>query len=459
MASPSYFAMESEAGDARSLNQNIHGEVPLPLLPVNSVSVSDEDNRGRRDVGGLFRFHQEITKNRAWMILAGLCASFLFLVGLLRSSGEESVPASPQSGGVVSQSEDVGFDMREKAKEHLRGKLREVGMKHLEKGRDICANPDYRDTTLKPIYEQTFLALWEDTRGELKFEASDVIVVNNTLYIVFDNSWAVGRVDIDLHPYSAVNQQIGDAVIAGTKEDSQWEAILYDDHAHTFWVTREAVSHEDHFHATMSELTLDDSHRSYRTERDCDVEFLFTAGNKGFEGMVGLRDEHGALHMIGLCEGNHCAGGKKGQDAGNGRMVIMSFDGKGESCTWKTTKVVNVPKWVKFVDYSAVAVRGKQIAITSQESSQLFIGEMEGVTDEGVIDVAKFAIVDNEKDAKIYNFPRDDNCNVIYCNIEGIHWINDHLLVAVSDKMKGGGRQSFRCLTKDQSVHIFSLPK
>jgi hypothetical protein len=40
--------------------------------------------------------------------------------------------------------------------------------------------------------------------------------------------------------------------------------------------------------------------------------------------------------------------------------------------------------------------------------------------------------------------------------VEGIHWINDNMLIAVSDKMKS--RQDFRCFDKDQSVHVFTLP-
>ena len=43
----------------------------------------------------------------------------------------------------------------------------------------------------------------------------------------------------------------------------------------------------------------------------------------------------------------------------------------------------------------------------------------------------------------------------------GIHFVDGaagQLLVAVSDRMKGRGRQDFRCLEKDQSMHLFSLP-
>jgi hypothetical protein len=32
------------------------------------------------------------------------------------------------------------------------------------------------------------------------------------------------------------------------------------------------------------------------------------------------------------------------------------------------------------------------------------------------------------------------------------------VLAAVSDKMKGGGKQPFSCFEKDQSFHLFAIP-
>lgn len=58
----------------------------------------------------------------------------------------------------------------------------------------------------------------------------------------------------------------------------------------------------------------------------------------------------------------------------------------------------------------------------------------------------------------MYNFPRNSECKMIYCNIEGIHWIGEDQLVAVSDKMKNKGKQDFRCFDKDQSIHVFAMP-
>ena len=63
-----------------------------------------------------------------------------------------------------------------------------------------------------------------------------------------------------------------------------------------------------------------------------------------------------------------------------------------------------------------------------------------------------------ESIGKVLQFPKSEDCHTVYCNIEGIHWINDEMILAVSDKMKGRGKQDYRCLEKDQSIHAFVLP-
>jgi hypothetical protein len=127
-----------------------------------------------------------------------------------------------------------------------------------------------------------------------------------------------------------------------------------------------------------------------------------------------------------------------------------------EACTWETISLLALPKLAAFSDYSALAVRPVEgeknvyrIAVTSQESSQVWIGELK---------TSKDAKDWSLTDGVVYNFPRSESCEIEYCNIEGISFVDDNLLVAVSDKMKGGGRQHYRCLGKDQSIHTFVLP-
>ncbi len=42
-------------------------------------------------------------------------------------------------------------------------------------------------------------------------------------------------------------------------------------------------------------------------------------------------------------------------------------------------------------------------------------------------------------DYKLYDFPKNENCETVYCNIEGVHWVDDYTIIAVSDKMKSKG--------------------
>ena len=59
---------------------------------------------------------------------------------------------------------------------------------------------------------------------------------------------------------------------------------------------------------------------------------------------------------------------------------------------------------------------------------------------------------------KVLQFPKSEECHTVYCNIEGIHWINEEMLLGVSDEMKGRGKQDYRCFEKDQAIHAFVLP-
>jgi len=200
---------------------------------------------------------------------------------------------------------------------------------------------------------------------------------------------------------------------------------------------------------------MNEGDTDYKVVERCVSEYQFTSDNKGFEGAISIRTKSGELFILGLCEGNFCEGGAKGKESGNGRLVVLRkhpdkiTDSHGivnVDCAWDVVKVVNIPSQAKFVDYSSIAIFGDSVAISSQESSALWLGK---------IDRETFEL---SEDGVVYHFPRDHECRVQYCNIEGITWLNDHLFAAVSDKMKSGGRQDYRCLDKDQSLHVFVLP-
>ena len=355
----------------------------------------------------------------------------------------------------------------------------------------ICDAPTYSQTTLKTAYENSFIAMMKDTKGQKKFEASDIIMVDNDFYAVCDNSWAIEKISKQLIPFSESNVQIGNP--SREKEDSGFEAIFHDAQTNLFYVVRESVllatgseedSHRKEYHAVVEEIRLLSASlygtADYTVQRKCVSEFLFAGDSKGFEGALGLRSSlDGELYMLGLCEGNHCAEGKRGRDKGNGRIVILRLkefpllpggggEGEGEfPCAWVVHRTIDIPASARFQDYSAISIRSSDgtVAITSQEESQVWIGKLSHYN--SLADSAKVGGMGTfnpdksellEEGAVVYDFPRDTNCEVVYCNIEGIHWVNDQLLVGVSDKMKKGGKQDFRCLEKDQSIHVFVLP-
>lgn len=217
---------------------------------------------------------------------------------------------------------------------------------------------------------------------------------------------------------------------------------------------------------------LSDPLVQYSIVDECPSEFVFGGDSKGFEGATALRGSDGVLYLVGLCEGNHCAEGDRGKERGNGRLVVMvraddaSYD---EGCVWRTHAVVPLPKEAYFTDYSAISLHKHSgaVAVSSQADSQVWVGQLKskhGAT-HGHFDASSASL----EHVGVYDFPRNANCEVQYCNIEGVDWIDNDsdeydeggipsMLVAVSDKMKGKGKQSHACLEKDQSMHLFALP-
>jgi hypothetical protein len=161
-----------------------------------------------------------------------------------------------------------------------------------------------------------------------------------------------------------------------------------------------------------------------------------------------------SLSLDSLCEGNHCSETSK-NDKGNGQVVLMAKDIEDE-CLWKTIKTINIPATAFFTDYSDISIRpdGK-VAIVTQEDSAVWIAKLLGVND-GIINPALVEFDDEV--GEVFNFPKSNNCQTVYCNVEGVTFINDDKLMVVSDQTKGNGKQPFYCMEKDQSIHEFMLP-
>eukprot|EP00775_Hariotina_reticulata_P002900 gene2900-3188_t len=118
---------------------------------------------------------------------------------------------------------------------------------------------------------------------------------------------------------------------------------------------------------------------------------------------------------------------------------------EGDACAWDVVKVVHIPRTADFTDYSGMAFRGNRVAIISQENATVWVG---------TFDFDQLEFVD---EGKVYHFPRDNHCDIIFCNVEGVEWLDDARLVISSDKAKR--YQSFRCVRHEQRIHIFALPE
>jgi len=314
-----------------------------------------------------------------------------------------------------------------------------------------CNDGKYTKRTLRKSYELKFSSLFVDDKGQSKYEASDVVVVGEYAYAVCDSSWAISK--FELVPFSDTNLQVGDP--AREKEDSDYEAIFHDDGY--FYAVRESVKHPDKkYRSIIEKLSLGPGDQNELIEA-CSSEFEFEGSSKGFEGAIGLRDLNNELVILALCEGNFCSEERK-FESGNGRVVAMKRvtldDG---SCQWSTIRIINLPAEADFRDYSAITIDDTdRVAITSQEDSKLWISHLNGRTDAGLwnIDAISFDVEENTT----YDFPKNDQCEVVYCNIEGAFFLNPRTIMTVSDKMKSKGKQDFRCFDKDQSAHIFTLP-
>ena len=104
------------------------------------------------------------------------------------------------------------------------------------------------------------------------------------------------------------------------------------------------------------------------------------------------------------------------------REKNLEIHGKTYECGWAVVQIIELPKTVAFRDYSAITLYGAdptnlRVAVASQENSAVWIGHLNA-------DTWTFS----EDGARLYDFPRDSACEVVYCNVEGLDFLSDTLL-------------------------------
>ena len=142
----------------------------------------------------------------------------------------------------------------------------------------------------------------------------------------------------------------------------------------------------------------------------------FQKANKGFEGLAHAR-HNGREYLYALREAN------SGSSGGRGRIDVYV---RAANFAWQPSHRIALPAEARFKDYSALAYRHHQVAIVSQESARLWVGRLDAKTRTFI-----------PGSGAVYRFP-DKN----YGNIEGIDWLSDDTLIAVSDRTtEGSARQ------------------
>lgn len=275
---------------------------------------------------------------------------------------------------------------------------------------------------LELVREQKLYKLLPGRKKDSPLEASGVAVVDGDAYIIFDSLNLVGKVDPSLE------QPRSNRLIPVLSPGTGFEDITYDPRGQGFYLIIEAEEDTDgKYRGFVAEY---DKH--FRFQRCTRLSTTFESQNKGFEGVAHLwRGEN--EYLLAMCEGNLCTAATEG----GGRIQVFA---RTPEKNWKWSHEVALPPSAEFEDYAAIKFHGNRIAVVSQASSRVWIGDIDEAGH-------KFA-----GEGVTYKFPDKG-----YCNAEGIAWLNDDHLVVVSDRKKAR-KQPKRCAEKDQSIHVFKIP-
>lgn len=301
-----------------------------------------------------------------------------------------------------------------------------------------------------PIAEATFSSLGLPALPHGRYEASGVHYQNGYLYVIFDNSYRV------LKMTPSFTSPVMSASTVTPDTDSQFESITFDARGTThFYVSAETTSTGkiEEFNAALTS----------RTEQAITGATTFTATNTEYEGLAWVwhcspSDPNGDDYLLALCEGNYCTGGA----SGHGKVQVLRQNSATTPTSWAAINgsPISLPI-TGFTDYSDIALSpaypatcdcasvcanatGRyDVAVVSQESSKLWIGTLDTTT-------WTFS------GGTVYDFPKDNLGNTVYCNVEGVTFLPNHQIAVVSDAMKNG--QDPLCATKEQTVSIFTLP-
>ncbi|WP_369214318.1 hypothetical protein [Streptomyces flavofungini] len=289
---------------------------------------------------------------------------------------------------------------------------------------------------LRLVKEAKIRDLIGDSAGT-RLEASGVIYRDGAFLIVCDNLPSLIRVSSELSPKAPENGVLKRVKkkTGGPQANEGYEDLAHDQRKDRYYTLSEAEPVKPKgFRARVHEYDA-----KLRPLGSAHLEFDLADANKGMEGLEWV-ERSGTGYLLALCEGNQCAGGKKGRTPGGGRVQVFRRGGK----RWIRTATLALPESLPFEDFSSVSVREGRIAVLSQASSALWVGR---------IDTKKWQV----DEGTVHRLPTDGKGRPLYGNPEGVSWVSADHVVIVSDRAKKGAANE-RYRAKDQSIHLFLIP-
>lgn len=286
----------------------------------------------------------------------------------------------------------------------------------------------------KTINEQKLQALLEnieDKETKKRLEASGVVVVDGDYIVVFDEMHGIARI-----PGAGSGGFKKGKLLGSQKSREGYEAIAYDTQAKCFYALVENAPFEGGgYRPRVQVLNNELIPVGDSVQLPLSMPLDNIDPNKGLEGAtVVYRDDR--TFLFGLCEGRGCNSDDTKNADGSG--IIQVFEKTTEG--WGYVGPLFLPEEVDFRDFSDLAIHDGHVAVVSQLSSKLWLGKISSVGDFWEL-----------AHGEIYRFPRKKK-KTLYCNIEGVDWVNDSQLVMVSDMAS-----STRCKKKQMMIHLFDL--
>jgi len=302
----------------------------------------------------------------------------------------------------------------------------------VSRGPSATARPAVRaGPPLRLVREARLPDLLREVAPDLhRLEASGVARRDGLLWIVCDNLPHLIGLDPQLRPGRGAVRLVRRPGRAPGYEDLAW-----DPESGRWLVLVEGAPTAEGFQPRLDEFDAGGRLLGRRW-----VTLAVESPNKGLEGLTTVR-RGGRSWLVALSEGNGNHAGRRGRRPGHGLLHVLDLQGD----EWAVTATVRLPAGLSFTDYSAVSARGDTLAVASQESSALWIGQLRP---------DRWEVAGG---GRVHPFPRDRRGRVRYGTVEGVCWLDDRTLAVVSDRPKR--RQARRLRAQGESVHIFEVPR